>query len=199
MFDRLEHAIDIRDIATLYEFWVFFELAARIGTVLGVEGQFLEHPGALNDELNGIRYGARFRYEGVGDLYYNLSMRGYSGIWLRPDYLWKPSLGRAVAFDAKFRMDRLPALAGADAESNIEDVAYDTKDVDLVKMHAYRDALDVRAAVVIYPGTESTWLAAKNTPSLTSDNTDILAALLANDELDGVGAIAMSPTSAPSK
>lgn len=201
LFDRLEHAIDIRDIATLYEFWVFFELAARIGTVLGVEGQFLEHPGALNDELNGIRYGARFRYEGVGDLYYNQNKRGYSGVWLRPDYLWHPVNGRPVAFDAKFRMDRLPALAGADTdtESNIEDVAYDTKDVDLVKMHAYRDALDVRAAVVIYPGTESTWLAAKNTPSLTSDNTDILAALLANDELEGVCAIAMSPTSAPSK
>ncbi len=193
LFDRLEHAIDIRDIATLYEFWVFFELAARIGTVLGVEGQFLEHPGALNDELNGIRYGARFRYEGVGDLYYNLSMRGYSGIWLRPDYLWKPSLGRAVAFDAKFRMEKLVLAADDGIEPASDGIAYDAKDDDLAKMHAYRDALGVRAAVVIFPGTESKWLPTEHASAIDCAEADMLASILMNDELEGVGAIAMSP------
>lgn len=96
-------------------------------------------------------------------------------------------------------MDKMQESANGEITDGLAGVVYDSKDADLVKMHAYRDALGVRAAVVVYPGTESKWLAARNTPSLAPGNTDILAALLTNDDLEGVGAIAMSPTLAQSK
>ncbi|MGI8484513.1 MAG: nuclease domain-containing protein, partial [Thermomicrobiales bacterium] len=124
---------------------------------------------------------------------YNLGKRGYSGIWLRPDYWWQPIDGRPVAFDAKFRMSRFSVTMEGGVESELNDVPYNAKVDDLVKMHAYRDALDVRAAIVIFPGTESKWLPSEHVPDLAWEETGMLASLLMNDELEGVGAIAMSP------
>ena len=35
LFAPLQHAMDVRDVATLYEFWVFFALMEEIGVSLG--------------------------------------------------------------------------------------------------------------------------------------------------------------------
>jgi len=185
LFDRLQHAIDIRDVATLYEYWVFFELAAQIGAALGVAGQLVAKPRAVSDSLHGVTHGTCYRYDGFGELFYNRQEQGYSGIALRPDYLWVPKDGRAVAFDAKFRMNY------GVLETNDDDIAqtiYTAKEDDLVKMHAYRDAIDVRAAVILYPGSPSCFR--------RSDKTRIpitIADILNDESLTGVGEIAMSP------
>ncbi|CAN0505687.1 unnamed protein product, partial [Phaeothamnion confervicola] len=151
LFDRLHHAIDMRDIATLYEYWVFFELAEQIGSAVGDRAVL----GSVGND--GLARGLTCAFGAVGTLVYNPTKKGYSGVWLRPDYLWLPSSGDAVAFDAKFRMTARP-VSVADMVGQIPaGVAYDPKDDDLVKMHAYRDALGVRAAVVLYPGTSATF------------------------------------------
>lgn len=187
LFDRLQHAIDIRDVATLYEYWVFFELAAQIGAAAGADGQLVAKPRTAFDSLQGIMHGTCYRYDGFGELFYNRRVQGYSGIALRPDYLWVPHEGRAVAFDAKFRMNY------GVLETNDDDIAqtiYTAKEDDLVKMHAYRDAIDVRAAVILYPGSTSCFR--------HNDKTRIpitIADILKDESRTGVGEIAMSPMS----
>ena len=80
---------------------------------------------------------------------YNQYQSSYS-VPLRPDFTWKRGGQAEVVFDAKFRLERLD-VAGEDDDSP-ETTA---KRADLYKMHTYRDALGVRAAVAVYPGTES--------------------------------------------
>ncbi len=185
LFDHLQHAIDIRDVATLYEYWVFFELAAQIGTAVGADGQLFAKPRTAFDSLQGITHGTCYRYDGFGELFYNRQVPGYSGISLRPDYLWVPKDGRAVAFDAKFRMNH------GVLETDDDDIAQTistAKEDDLVKMHAYRDAIDVRAAVILDTGSTSCFR--------RSDKTRIpitIADILNEESLTGVGEIAMSP------
>lgn len=185
LFDQLQHAIDIRDIATLYEYWVFFELAAQIGAAVGSDGQLVAKPRSAFDSLQGITHGTCYRYDEFGELFYNRQERGYSGIALRPDYLWVPHEGRAVAFDAKFRMNY--GVLETD-DHDIAQTISTAKEDDLVKMHAYRDALGVRAAVILYPGSTSRFR--------RSDKTKIpitIADILNDESLTGVGEIAMSP------
>ena len=85
--------------------------------------------------------------------YYNLRFaagstdgRLSSSLPLRPDIVVAvPGSGGLVlhVLDAKLRVDGVTGTFKAD---------------DLVKMHAYRDALpDVRSAVVLYPGQRDDW------------------------------------------
>lgn len=182
MFDRLQHAIDVRDIATLYEYWVFFELVDQIGAAVGVSGVL----DALGND--GMTHGLTCTFGRMGKLVYNPKERGYSGVSLRPDYLWTPTDGQPVVFDAKFRMTQ-HSMAANDSEPDLPPgVAYDPKDDDLVKMHAYRDALRVRAAMVLYPGTSAVFRATtRETRSVT------VATVVQNEGLSGVGEIGMSP------
>ncbi|MGC4190602.1 MAG: DUF2357 domain-containing protein [Thermomicrobiales bacterium] len=184
LFDRLEHAIDIRDIATLYEYWVFFELADRIGAALDLPGTM----DAVGDGVDGLRHRFACRFGTAGTLVYNWSERGYSGVRLRPDYVWIPAEGVRVAFDAKFRMVASTSPAVLEDGELPAGVSYDPKDDDLVKMHAYRDALGVRAAVVLYPGTSATFRPAAGTIAPTT-----VADVVLNEGLSGVSEIGMSP------
>ena len=80
---------------------------------------------------------------------YNQYQPSYS-VPLRPDFTWKRNGQAEVVFDAKFRLERLD-IAGED-DGSPETTA---KRADLYKMHTYRDALGVRAAVAVYPGNET--------------------------------------------
>jgi len=96
---------------------------------------------------------------------------------LRPDMVWEPATGAPVAFDAKFRLR----------------TAYDGTDqwneADLVKMHAYRDALDVRAAVAIYPGDLSQfWMADRSRADHSTSIRDVIL-----NPVEGIGAFARTP------
>jgi len=171
LFAALDAAIQLRDIATLYEYWVFFELVDELSGVLG------ERPvlSLANDETDGLKWRATARFGSYGTLWYNRSISGYSAANARPDMLWVPGVGRAVAFDAKFRLRE--TKAGPDIWNND----------DLVKMHAYRDSLDVRAAVAIYPGDFSRFWS----PDLLTFVPSIR--FLIEREIEGIGAINRTP------
>lgn len=184
VFQRLEQAIDLRNVAELYEFWVLFELLDRIRAVTGVEpavsntyGQFGE-PGRSQ----------RFTFSSHGVLRYNHGLSGYSGIGLRPDYLWEPVDGDWVAFDAKFRMVR-PAEETDEETGEVSATGTArSKDDDWHKMHTYRDGLaKVRAAVVLYPGTE------RRFRDTNGNHRDVDIGDLLTGDLSGIGAIPMSP------
>ena len=126
----------VRDIATLWELHVFFDLVARIERVFARRAEL-----AANwDEQRGLLAPSRARF---GD--YTLTFNGPAPSYstpLRPDYLWSRGEVAIAAFDAKFRFD---AIGGTG------------RGADLHKMHAYRDALGVGAALAIHPGTQATF------------------------------------------
>lgn len=144
-FGSLQRAIDLRDIATLYEVWCFFALVEEIAAALDIAPSLTLH---VTDE-HGLGWRSEARFGSTGTLVYNRSIRGYS-VGLRPDYLWYHNGMPEVALDAKFRLDRpdWDSLSDGTPQATV-------KMDDLYKMHTYRDALGLRAAVVVYPGDVS--------------------------------------------
>jgi predicted component of viral defense system (DUF524 family) len=202
-----------RDIATLYEYWLFFALYDLLGKKFGLT--YLESDQGKLDNLfkpdkNGInmilKSGNHIALSGIKDFgsrnlaikfSYNRSFEGFkngkeyenykgAGSWsktLRPDYtlsFWPADLNEHNAeireeivhihFDAKYKVDQFDAYLKNDDidlyddnDSN-EDKTNDHnsrerkgsfKNVDLLKMHAYRDAIRrTGGAYVLYPGTE---------------------------------------------
>lgn len=190
-----------RDIATLYEYWVFFKLLDIVSKVFA-----LEKPPAndLIEETDGgfglkLKTGQHLAFDGVTAggarhlrvrFNYNRSFTykktpASAGSWterMRPDYtlsLWPAEFREEEAeaqeimahvhFDAKYRIDTVEQLFGQEDENldsaGIErDLAEEKKEqrtgrykrADLLKMHAYRDAIRrTQAAYVLYPGDAS--------------------------------------------
>ena len=189
-----------RDVATLYEYWVFFELLTVVSKVFKldtpVSADLLE-PTADGFGLK-LKAGKFIPIKGRStqpgrelevQFSYNRSFRATcqpraSGSWtenLRPDYtlsLWPVGFSADEAelqelmvhvhFDAKYRIDHVAALLhdvqdeamtsdealGVELELDKREEARGTyKRADLLKMHAYRDAIRrTQGAYVIYPG-----------------------------------------------
>ncbi len=183
-----------RDVATLYEFWVFLQLA---GTVAKICQRSFDLSGLVEvnpDHLGvGLRRGRQTVVSGSvarlgrtlhAELWFNRSFgaRGTGApSWtrpMRPDCSLRISIDRETSapfkegeevwlhFDAKYRVEDLGELFGDEARADDEageavgdQVAIDTggesKRDDLLKMHAYRDAIRRSVgAYVLYPGTE---------------------------------------------
>jgi len=179
-----------RDVASLYEYWLFFELLGwfcrkcRGGNRPAVEDliEGLEE-GSPNLRLRkqyqlgpfegafagqSRRLNARFAYNRFFEV---TNERGKGGSWTRrmhPDYtltFWPseiPSEAEAerlellvhVHFDAKYRVEHIEDLFGMeDAEATYDEPENNYKRNDLLKMHAYRDAIKrSQGAYVLYPG-----------------------------------------------
>lgn len=171
LFAALDAAMNVKNVADLYEYWVFLKLIEKLRDLFGIE-PVLE---LRSDVQFGLAWSGAARFAARGTLWYNKPMSGYSNVGLRPDVLWEPGSGRPVAFDAKFRLRE--TRSGVDKWN----------DEDLVKMHAYLDALDVRAAIAIYPGDLSRfWHRSRETlvPSLR---------YLVETEIEGIGALSRTP------
>lgn len=180
-----------RDVATLYEYWVFFRLLRIVSDYFSLDPEaskiLIEETG---DRLGlKLKSGANVAFRGhtiVGATRLNVRFDynrtfvrrfaiGEPGSWterMRPDYtltLWTGAeneqaaneSGRAVHvhFDAKYRIETLDQLFGKDdadstgSEGEVEQAVGTYKRVDLLKMHAYRDAIRRSyGAYVLYPG-----------------------------------------------
>ena len=183
VFEPLQRAIEVRDVATLYEMWVFFALTEQIGALLLVEPMIDLHA----SDQHGMRWRSEARYGTAGKLIYNRSFRrphGSYSVPLRPDFTWVRDGTVDVVLDAKFRMD----------QSGIQDDADDTpqataKRADLYKMHTYRDALGVRAAVSLYPGNVDVFYNQRD----HTRRHDVTLGELLTEDLSGIGALAIKP------
>ncbi len=181
LFAPLQQAMDVRDVAALYEMWAFFAL------IDGIRMETDQSPVIdlrLSDE-RGVGWQAEARFGPIGRLVYNHTTTGYSGP-LRPDFSWFQEGELDSVLDAKFRLDRPPA-EGLEDDQTPEAMA---RRADLYKMHTYRDALDVRSAVCVYPGDIAAFYdhSRKPTPNVT------LKELLFGG-LAGIGALPMKPGS----
>lgn len=191
-----------RDVAALYEYWVFFCLLDMVAELFTLD----KPAGASLLEPTGDGFGLKLRAgkflplsgrsrmhqrELAVELGYNRSFRKQpnrdkSGSWtrdLRPDYtlsLWPAEFTAAEAeaqelmvhvhFDAKYRVEHVRAVLGeqgagpgsdAEADEALDEERAEQnreryKRADLLKMHAYRDAIRrTQGAYVLYPGTDN--------------------------------------------
>lgn len=181
-----------RDVASLYEYWLFFELLdwfyrkCRRGDrpaieelVDGLEGNSPNLRLRKRIELGpflgmvdgpGRRLNARFSYN---KRFKVTKDREVSGSWTRnmhPDYtltFWPEGISEEraerdemlvhVHFDAKYRVENVEGLFGLDDSDDVdEETDGNYKRQDLLKMHAYRDAIKrSQGAYVLYPGRSS--------------------------------------------
>lgn len=190
-----------RDIATLYEYWIFFKLLDIVSVVFR-----LDKPAAqalIEETADGfglkLKSGEQLAFDGVTFggarplrvcFSYNRSFShnvapDRTGSWterMRPDYslsLWPAEFSEVEAeaqeimahvhFDAKYRIDNVEQLFGREDESldaagKNSDLAKEKQEqregrykrADLLKMHAYRDAIRrTQGAYVLYPGDSS--------------------------------------------
>lgn len=178
-----------RDVASLYEYWLFFELmdwfykTCRAGDRPAVD-ELVE---GLEDGSPNLRLKKRVElgpFEGAiskrqrilnARFSYNkrfgaVDERAKRGSWTRalhPDYtlsFWPDGIGEAEAereellvhihFDAKYRVENIEGLFGAEDGDDVdEEVDGNYKRQDLLKMHAYRDAIKrSQGAYILYPG-----------------------------------------------
>lgn len=189
LFEPLHQAIEVRDVATLYEFWAFFALVEQIGSNFGI-------PPVL--ELNtsdekGLEWLSKARFGSFGILMYNrtFSSWGHSNFHsystsMRPDYTWVVNDKVQMIFDAKFSLSSQDVSTVAEG---VEDNLVTRPSLnDLYRMHTYRDALDLKAAVILNPGKTPVFFDRQrgklSNPSLSE---------CLSGDLNGIGAIPMRP------
>jgi len=135
-------------------------------------------------------------------LVYNKTLKGYT-FDFRPDFsLIKDEKNLEIVFDAKFRFDLkeldkdkdLKKLEEAEEEAiregNLEKVV---KVDDVYKMHTYRDALQCRAAIVVYPGDSGCfyYVSRKKENYSLSEVEENLKEVI--EKFEGVGFIGLNP------
>jgi predicted component of viral defense system (DUF524 family) len=192
-----------RDVAALYEYWVFFRLLEIVCKAFDVKRPSSDQ--LIEETADGfglkLKSGTQMDFSWIAPngsrklkirYSYNRSFSHkidgvVEGSWterMRPDYtlsIWpahfSPEQAEAqelmshVHFDAKYRIENVQQLfgvsdeeltqAGQAMDAELEAEKREQKDgrykrADLLKMHAYRDAIRrTHGAYVIYPGTES--------------------------------------------
>lgn len=171
-----------RDMATLYEYWVFVRI---LEATVDVTGRSLSGPPVIRrDELSeSLTLGFA---TGLGpdlEIRFNPTFGRTNGTAystpLRPDVTLQ--VGEALhVFDAKYRLDRFDA-----GEKDPDDGPATYKRADLYKMHTYRDAVvGVKTSFVVYPGTEFVFFERHGTKRTVPN--DLAMA-------DGVGAVPLRP------
>ncbi|WP_081651459.1 DUF2357 domain-containing protein [Cupriavidus sp. WS] len=182
-----DHAAGQRDVATLYEYWAFIQLAQVVADLVGQtfdmgplvqsrpDGLTVGIQSGVETVLKGEveRFGRRMAIELCFNRTYRLGS-GRVASWtrpMRPDYslLISPANGEKAVFepivlhfDAKYRVDFVKEIFGQGDEDGSDAIEQDTPiglerggvlRADLLKMHAYRDAIRRTAgAYVLYPG-----------------------------------------------
>jgi uncharacterized protein len=165
----------LKNIAALYELWVFIKVAYKVFGEANItetfEGQVSKY---------GSKIGAYKWKVGNIQLFYNKSYTKLSGgsysVTLRPDITLNINDTQLYLLDAKYKFNS----NNREGDSLVRIV----KQEDIHKMHAYLDAIPLaKSAIVIYPGTESVFY---NKPD---------AAGIVGDDIfnSGVGAFPLSP------
>jgi predicted component of viral defense system (DUF524 family) len=191
--DEESYEVGKRDVATMYEYWLFFKLLRLVENIFEVkhdeafneliektkdglglklkEGKEINIRGTYNHK--GRELEVRYSYNRI----FGKTIYPESGSWtkqMRPDYtlsIWpsafddpmdaeKQELMVHVHFDAKYKVEGLKYLSSDDTDVDLNkekklEKQGKYKNVDLLKMHAYKDAIRrTVGAYVLYPGSE---------------------------------------------
>lgn len=179
-----------RDVATLYEYWLFFKLLAIFQDIFHIKNVDIEQlivPSVHGMHLQ-LKVGKHIAFSGMHEkrgrrlrveFSYNRSFPGSStyphgGSWtlpMRPDYtlsVWPAELSAKDAeenelmvhlhFDAKYKVETIAELFDSNQSQSDDGQTQkiDYRRADLLKMHAYRDAIRRTAgAYILYPGNQN--------------------------------------------
>lgn len=179
------HIMGIKNISTLYEYWVFFRIAKELygaDATLEVIGHQYEN--------NILKYGLKIS-RGPFTLFYNKTYKhspnGSYNFNLRPDIsleINKDGEIRRYFFDAKYSNTSIP--------SDEDDPVAVYKNVNVVKMMSYLEAINKSDfAVIVYPGSKFSFYARH----FTGGNNYVSDPSLMAD-FEGVGALPLSPNHA---
>lgn len=174
--------LDGKDVATLYEYWVFLKVLEAVSLLTGSMPS--KPPVIDRDEFGeSLSVGLPLTVGATVTVRFNPTYRRTTGTAystpLRPDVVVETQQGK-YAFDAKYRLTRLDV-----GESEADDDPATYKRADLYKMHTYRDAIErMRAAFVVYPGSEFVFF--ERSGQVRSDPKRVVL-------LDGVGAVPLRP------
>lgn len=182
-----------KDIATLYEYWLFFKLLDLFQELFEIDPKDISDLMEESDNHLNLRLkqGEHTALEGVFEtetrklhikFNYNRQFSGKknypdSGSWtttLRPDYtlsFWPFGISEKVAerqelivhvhFDAKYKIANLTDFIEQNTAKDLDEEKTENKkgiykNADLIKMHAYKDAIRrTGGAYVLYPGDKS--------------------------------------------
>jgi predicted component of viral defense system (DUF524 family) len=158
--DPAQALLELRDAATIYEYWCYFQVLAAatnvLGEPLGVD-RF-----AADDAATRLPWGYRARWPSLTVSYnetfpHSPAADGWPGatsysLPLRPDIAVRAGAGELHLFDAKLKLDfgRTVASGAAAAPAGPDGFRHE----DLHKMHAYRDALGAGSVWVLYPSAD---------------------------------------------
>ena len=179
-----------RDVATLYEYWLFFTLLDLFGELFNLKPKDIDDlivPTKDGLSLT-LKQGIETAIEGIYDpgkrklnvkFCYNRSFGGgmnypNGGSWtktMRPDYtltIWPFGISDTEAelqelivhvhFDAKYKINNLTEIINhKEDDDNIVtgSIRGKYKNIDLLKMHSYKDAIRRTAgAYILYPGDQ---------------------------------------------
>ena len=178
-----------RDIATLYEYWVYLKVLEASASLLGFGAA--RPPRLVRSDLDerlgygcAVELGEHVSVEFNGT--YSRTLKTAYSTPLRPDVMVRVGEHR-YAFDAKYRLDRL----SIDEDDPDDAVGFTYKRADLYKMHTYRDAIrEVKAAFVVFPGTEFAFF------ERSGKAHRVAGAIGTIGEVDGVGAVPLRPADA---
>jgi len=179
-----QRLLEGRDVATLYEYWVFVRILAcvmneaKVQEVLAPEIERTEFGESL--KLGIWQTAAPGVEVAFNPTFSRRSQSAYSTP-LRPDVTLTID-GKIYAFDAKYRLDKF------DYADEDDDGRLTYKRADLYKMHTYRDAIaSLCSSCVVYPGNEFVFF--ERTGNIRKDPGDLAV-------VDGVGAVPLRPMSA---
>lgn len=194
-FETTDDLLEIKNIASLYELWTFFGVEKAVTSILGpplVAGS----PKTTKLQQH-LPFDLRIAWKNGSELFYNLRYSRSRARWrsyslpLRPDVVLRAASGNVAAFDAKFKLRRVEAIAPISDEVGSEETAGERRGVfqhaDLYKMHTYRDALSIASVWILYPGHDFRFYEAQADGRIVKEHTDL------EEPLDGVGAIPMRP------
>ena len=182
---EVERFIQGKDIALLYEYWVFLKVLESVCAVINVspvEVNISRHD--LGEALSrGLVVSLSAAIVVAFNPSYSRSKKSAYSTPLRPDVVVTLN-GARYAFDAKYRLQW-----SATINDSVNNDATFIRE-DLYKMHTYRDAVsELKAAFVVYPGSD--FMFYERGGEVRCDPVSISV-------FDGVGAIPARPGSADS-
>lgn len=170
----------LKDMASLYEIWTFFEIGKRVFEDKEINQQFSTKGIRNGDVMRGISWKAQDVELKFNFSYMHRNNTSYS-LNLRPDISLTIN-GKLYLFDAKYKF--LTNIRNIDEEVEIQRII---KAEDIHKMHAYLDAIESAIfSVAIYPGNRFIFYN-KEGKTISSKVSDVT--------YSGVGAIPLSPNS----
>lgn len=177
--------LEVKDLPTLYELWVFFAIVQAVERRLG-RPVSADAPDRSKGQLI-APHGLAVRWADGTQLLYNARYaRGTSrpsvSVPLRPDVSLfvasGPNRGLHL-FDAKFRLESDAAPDGEDSD----DTTFNRD--DLYKMHTYRDAIpQARSVWIVYPGSEERFFSVRPDADGIFDGVGALPARPGEHEVD---------------